>query len=448
MIHAVTDPAILEGYLRDASNLRGTAEMLFRPRTTTEVSEVVRWCQDQAVPLTVTAKRTSTTGAPVPMGGALLSTEFLNTIHDDHDVDGGAFLGAYQSHIEGHKLFFPPDPTSRHECSVGGAIACNASGARTYKYGPTRPWIEAAEVVLADGSVQWVDRTTPAPWIVPHWDEPSVKTAAGLFPANNLLDLVIGSEGLLGIVTRARTKLIPLPAAVLTFLAFFPSRSGMLAFIEAARALGPRCIEHFDRNSLELIRGKLPDVPAAYAALLVEVEHEGEAPLEAWFDLLVRHEALVDETVVAEDDSGRAKLQSVRHALPAAVNEIISRNGVQKVGTDFAVPWPRFPEMLDQYESVPMASVCFGHIGDAHLHLNLLPKNADELASARAIYFELAQAAVAMGGTVSAEHGIGRLKVKHLALMAPPEVLGGWRALKRAADPNWILGRGVMFSPG
>ena len=447
MLAPVTDPAILEGYLRDASNLRGHAEMLFRPRASAEVAEVIAWCQGRGVPLTVTARRTSTTGAPVPMGGALLSTEFLDRIHSPDDVDGGVLLGAYQSRVEAAGKFFPPDPTSRHECSVGGAIACNASGARTYKYGPTRSWITAAEVALADGSLRWIDRSTPPPWSVPAWNEPSVKTAAGLFPATNLLDLVIGSEGLLGVVTRARTRLIPLPAGVLTFLAFFRSRTSMLAFIEAARALGPRCVEYFDRHSLDLIRGKLPDVPEAYAALMLEVEHAGESPIEPWFDLLVAHDALVDHSIVAEDDAGRAKLQAVRHALPAAVNEIISRNGVQKVGTDFAVPWARFPEMLDLYERVPMPSVCFGHIGDAHLHLNLLPTNDAELARAREIYFELAKAAVAMGGTVSAEHGIGRLKVKHLELMAPPRLVEGWRQLKRAADPNWILGRGVMFSP-
>lgn len=446
MLTPVTDPAILEGYLRDASNLRGEAEMLFRPRGTEEVAEVVAWCQNRAIPLTITAKRTSTTGAPVPLGGALLSTEFLDEIYAIDDVGGGVLLGRYQAYVESQGRFFPPDPTSRHECSLGGAVACNASGARTFKYGPTRPWIEAAEVVFADGTVQNITRATPLPWPVPEWTEPAVKTAAGLFPASNLLDLVIGSEGLLGVVTRVHTKLTELPAGVLTLLAFFPTRTSMLSFIEAARAHGPRCIEHFDRQALNLIRGKLPDVPSAYAALMLEIEHRGEAPIESWFNLLVEHDSLVDDCIVAEDESGRAKLHAVRHALPAAVNEIISRNGVQKVGTDFAVPWAALPKMLDLYEAVPMASVCFGHIGDAHLHLNLLPNNADELAEARAIYFDLAKAAVALGGTVSAEHGIGRLKTKHLELMVPPQVLSGWRQLKSAADPNWILGRGVMFA--
>ena len=175
------------------------------------------------------------------------------------------------------------------------------------------------------------------------------------------------------------------------------------------------------------------------------MEHEGEPPLEPWFDALVAAGALVDDTVVVTDDAGRARLAAVRHALPASVNEIISRNGVQKVGTDFAVPADRLGEMLALYDAVPMRSVCFGHIGDSHLHLNLLPENAEELAQARAIYFELARAAVAMGGTVSGEHGIGRLKKAHLELMVPPAVIGAWKALKSTIDPAGILGRGVMF---
>ncbi|MFZ5476039.1 MAG: FAD-binding oxidoreductase [Myxococcota bacterium] len=444
----ITDPAVLDGYLTDASNTRGAAEMLFRPRSTEEVAEVVAWCQARAIPLTVTARRTSTTGAPVPQGGALLSTELLAGVHALDDVDGGVLLGAYQAEVERRGRFFPPDPTSRHECSVGGAVACNASGARTFKYGPTRPWVEAAEIVLPTGEARWVDRATPVPWPVPRWEEPAVKTAAGLFPADNLLDLFIGSEGTLGVATRVRTRLTVLPPHVLAFLAYFPTRAAMLGFLGRARAMGPRCIEYFDRHSLDLIRGRVPDVPAADSALFLEVEHDAEdPPLDAWFEALVEHDALVDDTIVATDDAGRAKLHVVRHALPAGVNEIIARNGVSKVGTDFAVPAAALPTMLEAYDATGMRTVCFGHIGDSHLHLNFLPKDAAELAEARARYAELARMAVSLGGTVSAEHGIGRLKKAHLALMVPPEVIEGWRALKRAADPNWILGRGVMFDP-
>jgi FAD/FMN-containing dehydrogenase len=274
-----------------------------------------------------------------------------------------------------------------------------------------------------------------------------VKSAAGLYPADNLLDLLIGAEGTLGIVTRAWTRLLPLPKAVLSLLAFFPTRAAMLAFLDRARVMDARCIEYLDRHSLRLIQGRVPEVPNADSAVLLEVEHEGEAPLEPWFEALVACDALVADTIVAEDDAGRARLQAVRHALPAAVNEIIARNGVRKVGTDFSVPDAALPEMLAVYDEAGMDSVCFGHLGDNHLHLNFLPRNAAEQELARSRYLEMARRAVALGGTVSAEHGIGRMKKAHLALMVPAEVLVGWRALKRAADPAWILGRGVLFDP-
>lgn len=441
----ITDQEIIAGYLSDASNLRGNAEFLFRPRDTAEVAAVVTWCQERGVPITVSASRTSTTGAPVPMGGAILSTENLREIRGLDDVDGGVLLGEYQAHTERSGRMFPPDPTSRHECSVGGAIACNASGAGTFKYGPTRKWIESVEVVLPDGKIVTADRGVASPWRVPQWTEPAVKTAAGYFPATNLLDLIIGSEGTLGIVTRARTRLVAVPTGVLTIFTYFATRSQMLAFLATARGMGPRCLEYFDRHSLALIRGRVDDVPEADSALLIEVEHEGEAPLDEWFEALVDAGALVDSTLVVTDAVGRQKLHAIRHALPATTNEIIARNGVQKVGTDFAVPDDRLAEMMALYDAVDLPTVCFGHIGNSHLHLNLLPANLAELDRAREIYGELARAAVVMGGTVSAEHGIGRLKRTHLAMMVPPAVLSGWRALRAAADPNGIFGRGVML---
>ena len=459
-MQAITDPSILEAYLRDASNLPGHAERLFRPSTAEEVAEIVALCQQEGTPLTVTARRSSTTGASVPMGGVLLSTEKLNRILGIHEVEGGVLLGEYQSWTEEKGWMFPPDPTSRNECSIGGAIACNASGARTYRYGPSRAWVESIRFVTPTGELKEADRSTAIPWPTTNWAEPPIKTAAGYFPANNLLDLMIGQEGTLGVILSARLRLRPLPPGVLTIFAYFPTEATMMGCLDAIRALGgrypdggepgpyaPRCIEYFDRRSLELIQARLPELPQAHAALLIEIEHDGEAPLEPWFDLLTTYEALLDHTIIAEDERGRAKLHAIRHALPAAVNEIISRNGVQKVGTDFAVPDAAFPEMLRAYDAVEMAAVCFGHLGNNHLHLNLLPKNLAELAEAKAIYMELAKKAVSLGGTVSAEHGIGKLKRTHLALMVPPLVREGWAVMRKAADPNGILGRGNLLDP-
>jgi D-lactate dehydrogenase (cytochrome) len=153
---------------------------------------------------------------------------------------------------------------------------------------------------------------------------------------------------------------------------------------------------------------------------------------------------LVDDTIVADDDAGLARLHAIRHALPAAVNEIIARTGVRKVGTDFAVPDAALPEMLDRYDDTGMPAVCFGHIGDNHLHLNFLPTTPAEWKDAKDRYMALARRAVELGGTVSAEHGIGRLKRAHLEMMVGSAQVEAWRAMRRLADPRAILGRGVM----
>ncbi|MFT4974598.1 MAG: D-lactate dehydrogenase (cytochrome), partial [Myxococcota bacterium] len=441
----IRDPSIIEGYLTDASNTRGHADALVRPRSAAEVAEVLARCQQTATSVTVTARRTSTTGAPVPRGGWLLSTELLDKIYAVDEVGAGALLGAYQQHAAEAGWLFPPDPTSRHECTVGAAIACNASGARSFRYGPTRPWIKALEVVLPDGQIlPHITRDTPIPtdWPTIGWQEPTVKTAAGYFPADNLLDLMIGQEGTLGVITRAWTRLVPLPAGVLSLIAFFDDLEGCLAFVEVARqgagrrgqpaapgALNPCAIEFFDHHSLALVRSRVPDIPSeARCALFIEVEHDGEAPVEAWWEALMEGGALED-VIVADDEQGRRRLQAVRHAIPAGVNEQVVANGMPKVGTDFSVPDGALVEMMARYAETELPHILFGHIGDNHLHLNLLPTSGAELAAARERYVALARAAVALGGTVSAEHGIGKIKRALLAEMLGDEVIGRFRAL-------------------
>jgi FAD/FMN-containing dehydrogenase len=461
-VRTTTDPDVIEGYLSDASNTRGHAECLALPKNTSEVAAIMVHCQTKAIPLTVTAQRTSTTGGPVPNGGWLMSMEGLDEVFGPDDVGAGVILGSHQSMLEAQGLWFPPDPTSRHECTVGAAIACNASGARSFRFGPTRPWITAVEVVLPTGEVLWADRGTPIPaeWPVVRWSEPDVKTAAGFYPADNLLDLLIGSEGTLGVITRARLKLLDAPAGVLGLIVFFDAMEPCLDFVGVARqgagrrggasiegSLNPIAIEFLDANALDMARVRIPDVPMeATAALFIEVAHGGEAPLEQWWEAIVAAGALAEDTIVADDASGRVRLQALRHAIPAGVNEAVVANGMPKIGTDFAVPDGALADMMKAYAEVEMPSVCFGHIGDNHLHLNLLPRDSSELKTATETYRRLAHLAVSMGGTVSAEHGIGKIKRGLLAEMVGPEVLDSFGRLKRHVDPSWVLGRGTMLS--
>jgi D-lactate dehydrogenase (cytochrome) len=464
----VEDPAVIEGYLTDASNRHGHAEALLRPRDAAEVAEVVRYCQAHAIPLTVTAARTSTTAGPVPFGGWLLSTEHLNDIgaitHDTATAGAGVLLGELQTRIEATGRFFPPDPTSRHECTLGAIIACNASGARSFRYGPTRPWVEAVEVVLPTGELREVRRGDPIPadWPALHVQPPPVKSAAGYSDSRDLLDLFIGQEGTLGVITRATVRLTDLPADVVGVLAFFPDLDRTLAFVEHARAaarhdptgaLSPRCLEYLDAACLDLARSRGAEVPEqATAALFCEQEvastDQLDAHLEAWWSALHAHGALADDTIVATDEPSRQRLHTLRHAVPAGINEQVVRNGMPKVGTDLAVPDGALREMMEAYAAAPIAHVLFGHIGDNHLHLNLLPTSAAELAVAKAYYDDLARLAIRLGGTVSAEHGIGKVKVHQLAWMLGEQTLASFRALKQHLDPAWILGRGTLLQAG
>lgn len=461
----ITDPEILTGYLTDASNVHGRAEGLFRPTSTEEVAAILRDAQAQGKPVTVTAGRTSTTAAAVPEGGWLLAMEQLDAVEhigeDTATAQGGVLLGAFQDQIEQTGRFYPPDPTSRYECTLGASIATNASGARSFRYGATRPWVQSVEAVLADGTIVTADRSTPIPsgWPVPRWTEPAVKTAAGYVPADNLLDLLIGQEGTLAVITRATVRLTELPAEVLGVLAFFPTRAEALAFVERARSaaradphgpLSPRCLEYLDRNCLDLAGSRVGTIPdEAGAAIFAEQEVVDEdAHLEAWFEALEQSGALSEHTLLTEDDRGRKELHALRHAVPAGINEIVVQNGMPKVGTDLSVPDSALEEMMDLYEQSPIRYALFGHIGDAHLHLNLLPRDADELARAKAFYDVLAERAVALGGSVSAEHGIGKLKKRHLQTMVGHPVLEQFRALKTHLDPAWILGRGNIVDRG
>jgi len=465
MVDPITDPEILQGYLTDASNLPGHADALVRPRTTAEVAEVVAHCQAASLPLTVTAGRTSTTGSAVPRGGWLLSTERMDALiaasTDTATAQGGILLGALQDQLAAMGRQYPPDPTSRHDCTLGASIATNASGARSFRYGPTRPWVAGLEVVLPTGEIVQVTRDTPIPadWPVLQWTEPAVKTAAGYAPPRSLLDLFIGQEGTLGVITQATVRLTDLPADVLGLLVFFGGRTTAVdamrtlrrhARADPAGAVSPLCIEYLDHHCLALAEERVRGVPGgARAALFCEqaVGPSGaDEHLAAWLAVLKESGAIVDETWVADDHAGRARLQALRHAIPAGVNERVLANGMPKIGTDLAVPDAGLDEMIALYEAAPMEHVLFGHLGDNHLHLNLLPRTEAELVTARAYYDQLAKRAIALGGTVSAEHGIGKLKRAQLSWMVGQPVLSQFAALKRHVDPAGVLGRGNILA--
>lgn len=480
----------LQNYLTDASNMQGGhAEKLFVPSSIDELSAVLRESSATKTPVTISGARTGTVGGAIPFGGYVVSLEKLNQIKEISKekmratVECGVVLGDLQKAVEAEGLLYPPDPTE-WSCQIGGTVATNASGSRSFKYGPTRDYVNRLKVLLATGEIVDIRRgeifsdniielsTNTGRKItaaVPTYERPNVrKNVSGYFNDRPLdaIDLFIGSEGTLVVIAEVELDLLKKSEGLLSGIVFFPSEENLLAFVNEVRELslanhaaqpaepfGATLIEYFDGNALRFISERFPETPASMAgAILFEQETSAETEdrlFERWNELFEKHSADIDLSWFTTNEQDREKMRSFRHALPVAVNERIARSGQRKVGTDMAVPEDRFSSFLRFYKDILDRSgldyVIFGHIGDAHLHANMLPRNDAEAAKARHIYGRCVAQALMLGGTVSAEHGIGKLKRKYLSAMMGERYLNEMAALKRAFDPNGILGRGNMF---
>ncbi len=480
----------LQNYLTDASNMQGgNAERLFIPETAGEVADILREANEQGIAVTVSGARTGTVGGAIPFGGYVVSLERLNKIVEiDKErkiavVQPGVILGDLQKAVEAEGLFYPPDPTE-WSCQVGGTVATNASGARSFKYGATREFVERLNVVLASGEEivirrgQFVADETgavsvgPIEFKTPTYERPDVrKNVSGYFNAEPLdaIDLFIGSEGTLGVITEIELRLIDKPKEFFSGIVFFSAEKDLLAFVDEVKShsfaapknpvatapgsdmIDATLLEYFDDQALKFISEKFPETPRAAGAIFFEQEMGGENEdlLVAWNELLEKHNADIDRSWFATNDQDREKMRAFRHSLPVSVNERVVKNKQKKIGTDMAVPDENFPGFLRYYKETLDASgleyVIFGHIGDCHLHANTLPKTNDEAETARHIYGRCVAQAIMLGGTVSAEHGIGKLKRKYLSAMMGERYLNEMAEIKRAFDPKGILGRGNMF---
>lgn len=454
--------------------LEGAPDAVVRPRTEADVIEVLRFAHGNAIPVTAAGGQTSVTGSSVADGGILLATEKMDRILDigTHPATGrpvavaepGIFLGDFQRALEDAGWFYPPDPTSRNEARLGATVATNATGEDTLLYGPTRVWIRELRVVRADGTVQTLTRAPD--------DHPSAeKGGAGYtLDAPGEIDHVIGSEGTLAVVTRVTVDLIPKPPACLAGVAFFPGLESALAFVVAARRaaeLRPRALELLDAGSLALVRAndegfRWPE--AAGAAVVFKQEYadakDRDRMVSGWLALLegVLKDAgaagWADHVLVVEDTAGLERLRAFRHRVPASVNErvqTLKSRGGGKVATDWWVPVERIPRFLPDWmrrvAEAGLDALAFGHIGNGHPHVNFFPVSAAETERARALVREMCREAVALGGGVAGEHGLGKIKRDLLAIQHPRERIQAMIDMKRTWDPRWILGPGNLFDP-
>lgn len=523
---------ILESYadfLRDESRWGPSAsDRLAFACDESGVAEVLRQADAIGHEVTVSAGRTGIVGGAVPRRGTLLSLIEMNRVLGLRRLPGGGYairaepgitiadlaerlarrelgiapedLGsgdaeaveAFASDQDG--WFYPPDPTE-DTAHLGATVATNASGARSFIYGATRGHVLGLRVCLASGEILALRRgevtdsgdgfeietgggAVRVP--VPCYEMPATKNAAGYYaaPGMDLVDLFIGSEGTLGIITEVEVALSRRPSGILSALAFFESEGDSIAFVRHARGdlagqtrpetVRPMALEFFDSTSFDFLRerkaeegssSEIPALPdAARAGVIFEQGYDDDdglmAAYEGWDALLSSHGSSMDDTWGGMEAGDTERLRALRHSLPEQVNNAIARAKanhprIHKVSTDIAVPHDALETMLEHYraglDGSGLEYVIFGHIGDSHLHLNVLPRDAAELSRAKEIALDFARAGVELGGTVSAEHGIGKLKHEFLRLMYGERGLDEMAAVKRALDPRGILNRDVML---
>jgi len=446
------DSALREGFAADASGLRMIPDAIARPASHQEVVAIVRECASSRTPLTAAGGQTSTTGASITDAGVLLSFRKMDRIFDVDErartlrVQPGAIVSEVKKAAAAHGLLFAPDPTSEESCTIGGSIACNASGARTLRYGATRSHVRALTVVLASGETVELRRN------------PLEKNTVGYEFVHDPLDWFVGSEGTLGLVVEAELALLPLPDRVTGLSIPFASEQDALAFVVAARrsALAPRCLEYLDDLALGLTalgHGDRMAPLGAAAAVYAEDAGSGDADLDGWLQLAEAHTALVEEVRIFEGPSALREAREARHAIPATMNERGARcrpAGGRKVSTDWAVPYPRLGEAIAAARGHARAAgieqaVIYGHAGNGHPHQNFIAADAGEVKRIERVVEETLRTVIAMGGTVAAEHGIGKIKRKWVGLQLSEMQLGAMRAMKRELDPLGILAPGNVL---
>ncbi len=468
-----TDPEAVAPYLKDASNFSaGQASEVIIPESR---EELVAFLKANEQPVTLAGAGTGLTASRIPLQGVVISLERFKRM--GAVVDGTIRVGPavplqdLQNHLQHSGWFYPPNPTESL-ASIGGTLATNASGARSYKFGATRQFVLAADIVLSDGRTaslrrgETVDRplrlddgsTIEFPRV--KFKSPDCKNAAGYFvqPGMDWLDLLIGSDGTLCAFTECTLKLLKTPADFLSGILFMEREETCWKLLESIKAsqspkLSPCSLEYFDSRSLQRLRQKFDTIPeTAQAALFFEQDvgrqEEYDLCLEAWYDFLEKGKILLDDSWFAQSPKDLAKFHAFRHELPLMINEENSRLGRIKIGTDMAVGDGHFQEMMQFYRDRLTKSgldyVLFGHIGDNHLHINLMP-DGEQMTLARDTYAILVDQILKWGGTLSAEHGVGKLKKEYYRKMVGETALEELREIKKSLDPPGRLGLGNLF---
>jgi len=440
--HWRTDAAALAAHAQDNSWRHALPQGVALPSSREQVQAIVRACRAHGVALVGRGTGTGTTGAAVPSaGGIVLSFARMDRILAIRPgdrcavVEPGVLNGDLQQALMPHGLFWPPDPSSFEICSVGGNLATNAGGPRAVKYGTSRDNVLGLVAVTGTGEII----ECGGPW---------TKDATGY----DLTHLLVGSEGTLALIVEATLKLAPRPRAQAGLRVLYRDAESAAAAVSRVmtQPATPTTLEFMDARSLELLRRNGAQVPEAGAMLLIDADGDEDTLPNVLHALAqaAEGEGLL-ALDVAMDGSAREKLWAARRALSPALKSIAPG----KINEDVVVPVSRIPELVAGVQALStrfeLPIVAFGHAGNGNLHVNILyhPDDAGENARAHAALPEVFALALALGGTLSGEHGIGLAKRDFMAQAFTPATLAAMRAIKQALDPDGILNPGKVLPP-
>ncbi|WP_367650607.1 FAD-binding oxidoreductase [Nocardioides sp. zg-1308] len=437
----VTDPATVAGYRFDwaRDTAAGTPVAVVRAEDAAQVQTAVRWAATHGVPVVPRGAGSGLSGgASAVDGGIVLSLERMRAIEVDADcqvavVEPGALNAEVKAAVREHGLWYPPDPSSFEICSIGGNVATNAGGLCCVKYGVTTDYVLGLDVVLADGTLVTLGGKR-------------IKDVAGL----SLVKLFVGSEGTLGIVTRAILRLVPLPLPPATLVASFPSVVAAAAAVVAVRrTLRPSMMELMDRASINAVEDFSPRGLDRRAGALLVVQ--SDAPGDARTAEVVAVEAActaagATEVVVTDDPAeGEMFVAARRAAFPA-----VEARGALLL-EDVGVPVPLLPDLLAAVTEIGVRHgveiPTVAHAGDGNTHPIIVytAGDADSERRARAAFDDVLRAAIRLGGTITGEHGVGRTKKVALPEMLGDDVMALTRRIKDALDPDGILNPGAVL---
>lgn len=438
-----TRTAYSHDHTEDISVLPG---IVLKPESTEEVSAILAYCNTRKIPVTPIGARTGLSGGAIPIfNGVALSMEKFNAIlnidENNHQVtvEPGVITQVLQEAVKEKGLFYPPDPASKGSCFIGGNIAENSGGPKAVKYGVTNAYVLNLEVVLADGTIVWTGANV-------------LKNATGYA----LTQLMVGSEGTLGVVTKIVLRLIPHPTHDLLMLVPFFSAQEACEAVAAIfkKGITPSGLEFMERDALiwaqEFLNDRSLPVGENHAAhLLIEVDgFDPEALMEECAKITDVLEAFeTDEILFAESQAQKDALWKLRRS----VGEAVKSNSVYKE-EDTVVPRYMLPQLLGHVKRIGAAygfkSVCYGHAGDGNLHINIIKGdltdeqwNVELPLAIRELFTEV----VALGGTLSGEHGIGLVQKEYMNIPFNETSLDLMRGIKKVFDPNGILNPGKIF---